>query len=921
VRPGLILPWLLLILAFQVNAATYSLPGAIGSGPFSSCSLFSAPTYRCSALVSIGNNDTVNLTASVTLDITSNGFFAGNNVTINSNGFSFQVIAREDVNIGNSFDGQISISAPGKTINTGNTFNIIGSLSAGTLNIGNSSTVTGICTPANAKCTGLPPLASYRFDEASWSGAANQVIDSSANGNHAQSFNSATTAAATPAISTNPGTCNYGVFSNGSTITQGYVKTSLPNLTTNFTITAWIRTFDRAFVGSRIFLDDDNNSSGYGFSIDNGAGALRFYSRNINPVILDSTYTLQNNVWYFVAAVANITSKRRSIHVFNSTGTLLNTTSDSPAYTGTWGTDPGPVAIGGDTNAATDGATVYHFQGNIDEVNVYQQALDQATLATLATRTHACAAASGPDHYELSAPSSSIACLPSTITVTACANSSSPCTSAYTTSMSGKTATLATSVGTLGATTVTFNASGVATTTLSYPAASNNTAVTVTLSGEQTAATNSRKCCPNGVGCSVANSCSSTFNTAGFIVSSTAGGAAATIPTQTAGTASGSYYLRAVQTNTTTGACTAALTGTQTISFANQCASSPTICNASNLMSVTGTAATTIASNPAAPATPATYTSVGMNFDASGNAPFSFTYGDVGNVMLWATATASSATLIGSSNSFTVKPAYFDTAITYPTGCSGFLYSGKSFTETVTARATGGGATPSYSGTGTTMTLSEANGVAGSLGTSSVAASSFDSGGIANVTQAYTFSSKTTVASTIKLRAVDSNSVSSSTGSETTGSVRSGRLWLGNAYGSDQVDLVLPFETQYWNGSAFVKNMLDNCTVIASGNVALGNKQAGLASYAGTVTGSAAISGAGTITLAKPASAAYGSVDVLVRLGGSSGNCKGVTGGISAGYGFLAGKWCGATYTYDPVARATFGIATQKGIIFLREVY
>jgi MSHA biogenesis protein MshQ len=189
----------------------------------------------------------------------------------------------------------------------------------------------------------------------------------------------------------------------------------------------------------------------------------------------------------------------------------------------------------------------------------------------------------------------------------------------------------------------------------------------------------------------------------------------------------------------------------------------------------------------------------------------------------------------------------------------------------------------------------------------------------------------TTAPATITLRAVDSSVTPNVTSNVSTAtypthvegvaSLRSGRLWLGNAYGSDQVDLVLPFETQYWNGSAFVKNTLDNCTVIASGNVALGNKQAGLASYAGTVTGSAAISGAGTITLAKPASAAYGSVDVLVRLGGSSGNCKGVTGGISAGYGFLAGKWCGATYTYDPVARATFGIATQKGIIFLREVY
>ena len=116
-------------------------------------------------------------------------------------------------------------------------------------------------------------------------------------------------------------------------------------------------------------------------------------------------------------------------------------------------------------------------------------------------------AASAVDHYELSLPTSSISCLPTTVMVTACANTSSPCTSTDT-SASGSTATLATTAGTLAATTLTFNSAGVATTTLSYPAAANGTSVSITLSGEQIAATHPRQCCPNGINCSAASSCS-----------------------------------------------------------------------------------------------------------------------------------------------------------------------------------------------------------------------------------------------------------------------------------------------------------------------------------------------------------------------------------------------------------------------------
>ena len=325
-----------------------------------------------------------------------------------------------------------------------------GNGAAGTPNSGNGGDGTpggGTTTTGGAGGSGIviirytlaapvTPIATYHMDEASWNGTANQVLDSSGNGYNAQSFNSASTDGTTPAIPGNPGTCRYGVFDNGTTITQGYVQTPLPDLTNNFTVTAWIRTTNNAASGQRILIDDQDNTGGYGISLgDGGTGTIRFYSRGITPVILDSTYQIANNAWYFVAAVADITNRKRTIYVYSAAGTLLASTSDAAAFTGTWGTDAGPVSIGGETNASGESPVSFHFRGNIDEVGVYPAALSQTALAAIATQTHVCAF-SAPNHLEIDHPSGTgLTCTPSTLTIKACADAA--CTTAYTGGVTG----------------------------------------------------------------------------------------------------------------------------------------------------------------------------------------------------------------------------------------------------------------------------------------------------------------------------------------------------------------------------------------------------------------------------------------------------------------------------------------------------
>ncbi|KPF48222.1 hypothetical protein D621_16280 [beta proteobacterium AAP51] len=348
------------------------------------------------------------------------------------------------------------------------------------------------------------------------------------------------------------------------------------------------------------------------------------------------------------------------------------------------------------------------------------------------------------NHYQVQLPSTSISCAASTVTVTACADASSPCTSPATT-VNGQTATLATSAGTLSSTSLVFNSTGVATATLSHPAAADGSSVSVTLSGESTAASQPRRCCPDGASCSAANSCATTFRTAGFIFAATSNGAGTTLPAQTAGTASATYFLRAVRTGTTTQACEAALTGAQNVDWGYECLN-PGTCATSNLLQVNGGTATTVSRNNSGSSS--SRIAVAMTFDSAGSAPFTFTHADVGQLRLHASRAVGGATLSGSSNSLVVRPARFalsnirqtaspNTANPGASNAAGarFIAAGEAFSATVTAQTSTGATAPSFGrespaeGVVLSATLVQpSGGTAGTLSNATIAGASFSSG-------------------------------------------------------------------------------------------------------------------------------------------------------------------------------------------------
>lgn len=254
-------------------------------------------------------------------------------------------------------------------------------------------------------------IARYRMDEAAWSGSAGEVADSSGRAYHATATNGAITAGTVPAISGSPGTCNYGSFDGSNDYVA--VPSAFPNLTTDFTLAAWIRTTNNAKSGQRIFIDDQSNSGGYGFSLgDGGAGRLRFYARATRPVSLDTANVIQNNTWYFVAATMNATAKTKSMYVYDQAGAQLAFVTQT--YTGTWGTDAGAASIGGENNASTESGSGFKFSGSLDEVSVFSGALSAVKLGLVMNQTRPCAGSppvspSGFNAFETTTAAGSVA--------------------------------------------------------------------------------------------------------------------------------------------------------------------------------------------------------------------------------------------------------------------------------------------------------------------------------------------------------------------------------------------------------------------------------------------------------------------------------------------------------------------------------
>ena len=588
-------------------------------------------------------------------------------------------------------------------------------------------------------------VAEYQLEQYALNGTVGEVLDSSGNSQHGVRVGSA--------ASTSSGQTCRGVDIPANTSTSASAIDTLVNpastVGTKGSISFWFNSnvvwtsttaallFDATTTATRPFYLMRSSGGALRFALTDGAGA--------SLVATSAANTSAAGTWVHVTATWRLApgANQSTLRIFVN-GALVAT-----SFGTTNGSLPaglGSLYIGDNRSSGTpSGGTANSANGRIDEVRIYNYELGAGDIAVDMAATHACPPP--VDHYEVSLPSSSIACLGSTVTVTACATNTTPCT-ARASGMFGQTATLSASGGALASPLLVFGADGIATTTLSHPTATDGSVVTVTLGSEQTGATGARRCCPDGTACAVSDSCSSTFNTAGFVIAASANGAETTVAAQTAGTVSAGHVLRAVKTGTSTKACEAALTGANIVDWAYQC-NNPATCSSGNLMTIAAAGSALVPGNPATGVS--SFGSVPMNFDSNGNAPFSFNLADVGQVSLFMRklgAGLQTAPLTGRSNAYVTRPARFAVSNIRQTAAptranpgaadgSGavFVKAGESFSATLTAQTSSGATAPNFGresvAEGVLLTaalVQPAGGASGTLTGGLVAGSAFSAG-------------------------------------------------------------------------------------------------------------------------------------------------------------------------------------------------
>ena len=350
----------------------------------------------------------------------------------------------------------------------------------------------------------------------------------------------------------------------------------------------------------------------------------------------------------------------------------------------------------------------------------------------------------------------------------------------------------------------------------------------------------------------------------------------------------------------------------------------------------------------------------------AGAAAATATWSEVGTIDL--TATLASGNYLGSGVAAATgktgttgavgpfTPHHFDTVVSEGACADGFSYSGQPFTVKVTAM--NGLVTPTktvnYDGGGVNPTPPFAKavvlspvGAAGTLTNAAVAPNLFILG-VATLTDspAFTFATTPAAPALVSIRALDSDGVSSSGFAEGATSVRSGRLRLLNAIGPETRDLKMEVEAQHWNGTSFVRNVDDICTVVPGSAWSFGNyvKRPASVAFSPVAADRTLVAGSAFLMIPKPTGGRI-TFDASINLAptgaetASSSCLKNLSlatptrpwspivtnpapSPARPSLSYLSGRWCDATATNNPAARGSFGLYRgAESLIFQRENY
>ena len=218
---------------------------------------------------------------------------------------------------------------------------------------------------------------SFSFEESAWNGTAGEVVDDSANGLDGTAAGGATTANTTPAITTNPGSCRYGVFDGPNTGTYVQVADSAAlDLTNELTVAAWVYLRSTPSELYTIVSKDTN----FEYHIDSQRRVYWWWNEDDGSNTVRTITTAERidlDRWYHVAITYRAGGQRVYIN-----GNLEG----SASFNDDLATNSAPLFVGRDLDFDSR-----IFDGYVDEVRVIADALTQAEVQALRDETHPCA--------------------------------------------------------------------------------------------------------------------------------------------------------------------------------------------------------------------------------------------------------------------------------------------------------------------------------------------------------------------------------------------------------------------------------------------------------------------------------------------------------------------------------------------------
>lgn len=261
---------------------------------------------------------------------------------------------------------------------------------SGKTNQGIQQTTENLLTRFLAPSDYAPPpaglVASWQFDEDSWSGAAGKVIDSGGQNLHGTAVNGVTTTDREPAIPGEPGTCRYAYF-NGidQSVRLDYHSVQNPK---DFTVSLWARvdngngswrapiTSRWAYKGRRGFNIYAGNDDRWQFWTGDGRQSWDVLT---GPPVIEGAWThvavsFEASSTLYERHFGTKTIYLNGVNVAQSTG-YYQANHDNALHLGAgW----------------AYGNTSYFFNGAIDEVRLFNTALNESEISEIADEVHPC---------------------------------------------------------------------------------------------------------------------------------------------------------------------------------------------------------------------------------------------------------------------------------------------------------------------------------------------------------------------------------------------------------------------------------------------------------------------------------------------------------------------------------------------------